>query len=128
MRPKLFAEIANKSFAAYSPGTLSSYHANRAPTALTRPAPDSSKEVLTVINNSRTSLQAAFGMPAYWRDAVSAAAVRTLPTMGGVPSQVAAGTKRRTGDVAHVCTFTRTADVVVLDGAFPGTSAWSPPT
>jgi hypothetical protein len=26
-----------------------------------------------------------------------------------------------------VCTYTHIADVVVLEGAFPGTSAWSPP-
>jgi hypothetical protein len=29
--------------------------------------------------------------------------------------------------VAQVCAYTRTADVAVLDGTFPGTSAWSPP-
>ena len=82
-----------------------------------------------MINTLAISQQAGIGMPASWRDAVSAAAVRTFPAMGRVSVEAAAaGTKRRTGDVASVCTYTRTVDVVVLDGAFPGTSAWSPPT
>jgi hypothetical protein len=101
---------------------------NRALTALTRPTPCTSKEVLTVIKIDQTSQQAGFGMPTSWRDVVSAAAVRTFPAMGGVSAEAAAaGTKRRVADVASVCTYTHIADVVVLDGAFPGTSAWSPP-
>jgi len=80
-----------------------------------------------MIKNSQTSTQTGIAMPISWSDAVSAAAVRTLPSMGGVSADAAAGTKRRFADVASVCTYTHTADVVVLEGAFPGTSAWSPP-
>jgi hypothetical protein len=108
--------------------TFLSLHDNRAHTALTKPAPYASKEVLTVIKNIQTSKQAGIAMPISWTDAVSAAAVRTLPSMGGVSAGAAlAGTKRRFADVASVCTYTHIADVVVLEGAFPGTSAWSPP-
>ena len=103
-------------------------HDNRAQTALTKPAPYASKEVLTVIKNFQTSSQAGFAMPISWTAALSAAAVRTVPAMGGVSvPAAAAGTKRRSADVAQVCVYTRIGDVVVLDGAFPGTSAWSPP-
>ncbi|HSE09187.1 MAG TPA: hypothetical protein VLB29_11030 [Nocardioidaceae bacterium] len=81
-----------------------------------------------MINNIQTSNQVGIAMPISWTDAVAAAAVRTLPAMGGVSIKAAvAGSKRRFVDVASVCTYTRTADVFVLEGAFPGTSAWSPP-
>ena len=103
-------------------------HASRADTALTRPAPDDSKEVFAVIKNFPTSTQAGTAMPISWLPAASAAAVRTFPTLGGVSlDAAAAGTKRRTADVAPVCTYTRIADVFVLEGVFPGTHAWSPP-
>jgi hypothetical protein len=130
MRPEDFWEIPIKSFAAYSPGTLGFFspHDNCALTALTRPAPYTSKEVLTVIKNIQTSNQAGIALPISWTDAVAAASVRTLPSMGGVSVEAAAaGTKRRFADVASVCTYTHITDVVVLEGAFPGTSAWSPP-
>ena len=80
-----------------------------------------------MIKNIQTSNQAGIALPISWTDAVAAASVRTLPSMGGVSVEAAAGTKRRFADVASVCTYTHTADVVVLEGAFPGTSAWSPP-
>jgi hypothetical protein len=84
--------------------------------------------VLAVIKNFQTSSQAGIGMPASWREAVSAVAARTFPTMGGVSVEAAvAGTKRRIADVAPVCTYAHITDVDVLEGAFPGTSAWSPP-
>jgi hypothetical protein len=130
MRPEDFWEIPIKWFAAYRGRALvfSHPHDDRAHTALTKPAPYASKEVLTVIKNFQTSLQAGIAMPVSWPDAVSAAAVRTLPTTGGVSADAAvAGTKRRFADVASVCTYTHITDVVVLEGAFPGTSAWSPP-
>ena len=58
-----------------------------------------------MIKNSQTSTQAGIAMPISWSDAVSAAAVRTLPSMGGVSADAAAaGTKRRFADVASVCT------------------------
>jgi len=79
-----------------------------------------------MIKNFVTSSQAGIAMPVSWLDAVAAAAVRTLPTAGGVSVFAAAGTKRRFADVADVRPYTGT-DVVVLEGAFPGTSAWSPP-
>ncbi|HSJ20083.1 MAG TPA: hypothetical protein VK964_05880 [Nocardioidaceae bacterium] len=81
-----------------------------------------------MIKNFQTSSQARIAMPISWPDAVSAAAVRTLPTTGGVATgAAAAGTRRRFVDVVSVCTYTRMTDVVVLESAFPGTSAWSPP-
>jgi hypothetical protein len=81
-----------------------------------------------VIKNPNLSSQAGIGMPISWPDAVSAAAVRTFPTTGGVSAfAAAAGTKRRVVDMAQVGAYTHATDVVVLDGAFPGTSAWSPP-
>ena len=76
----------------------------------------------------QASIQAGIAMPIAWTDGVSVAAVRTLPAMGGVSAHAAAaGTKGRSADVAPVCVYTRVADVFVLEGAFPGTSAWSPP-
>ena len=79
-----------------------------------------------MIKTLNLSSQAGIGMPISWFDAVSAAAVRTFPTTGGVSAvAAAAGTKPRIADVAHVCTYTRGTDVVF--DAFPGTSAWSPP-
>jgi hypothetical protein len=84
--------------------------------------------VFAVIKNFQTSTQAGIAMPISWPAAASAAAVRTLPTLGGVSlDAAAAGTKRRTADVAPVCTYTHIADVFVLEGVFPGTHAWSPP-
>ena len=72
--------------------------------------------------NATFSQQAGFGMPV----SGGVAAVRTLLPLGGVWA-VAAGTKRRSADVAQVCTYTHVADAVVLEDVFPGTSAWSPP-
>jgi hypothetical protein len=81
-----------------------------------------------VINIFQTSAPAGITMPASWTAAASAAAVRTFPTQGGVSAvAAAAGTKRRLVDVAPVCTYTHITDAVAPKGAFPGTSAWSPP-
>lgn len=82
-----------------------------------------------MLNNLMTSTQAGFALPISWSDAVSAAAVRALLPMGEVSARAAAaGTKRRSADVAPVCGYAHITDgVVVLTGAFPGTSAWSPP-
>ncbi len=67
-----------------------------------------------------------FAMPISW--SASAAAVRTLRPQGGVSVVAAAAdAKRRSADVAPVCGYTHTTDGVVLEGAFAGTSAWSPP-
>ncbi len=74
-----------------------------------------------------TSMQAGFIAPISWTVAASAAAVRTLPTMGGVSAFAAAAGAERLQDVAHVCTYNRTTDVAVLKDAFPGTHTWSPP-
>ncbi|HEX6247689.1 MAG TPA: hypothetical protein VFZ64_07450 [Nocardioidaceae bacterium] len=83
-----------------------------------------------MIKTTQTSSQAGFGMPMSWSyAAVSAASVHAFPTVGGVSVvAVAAGTERGLTNVAPVCADTRIADVVVLEDAFPGTSAWSPPT
>jgi len=74
-----------------------------------------------------TSTQAGFAMPISWTDAVSAAAVRTIPATGGASALAAAAGAERVLAAAPVCTYTRTTDVFVLKGAFPGTSPWSPP-
>ena len=79
-----------------------------------------------MIKTFKTSIEAGFTLPSHWTVATHAAAVRTLPTMGGVSAVAgAAGTKRRVE--GQVCINTGTTTVFVLDGAFPGTSVWSPP-
>jgi hypothetical protein len=79
-----------------------------------------------MIKTIKTSIEAGLTLPSYWTVTAHAAAVRTLPLMGGV--SVVAGTKRRIAGEGQVCPNTGiTTDVFVLDGAFPGTSVWSPP-
>jgi len=80
-----------------------------------------------VIKTYQANTQLGFALPVWAVPAVPAAAVRTLPLMGGVSAGDVAGTKRRAADVAPVCGHTRITNGFVLDGAFPGTSAWSPP-
>lgn len=82
-----------------------------------------------MINTIKTSIEAGLTLPSYWTVTAHAAAVRTLPLMGGVSVVAgAAGTKRRIAGEGQVCPNTgTTTDVFVLDGAFPGTSVWSPP-
>lgn len=77
------------------------------------------------INATNTQLDG-FAMPISW-SAASAAAVRALRPVGGVSVDAAADAKRRSANVAPVCGLTYITDGVVLEGAFPGTSAWSPP-
>ncbi len=79
-----------------------------------------------MIKTYETSTWSGFSMPISWT-AVRPAAVRTFPTQGGVSVNAAEASLRRTADVAQVCALPGTADVFVLEGAFPGTSAWSPP-
>lgn len=79
-----------------------------------------------MIETTTTGTQAGFTMPTYWCAATPAAAVRTLPSVGGVSA--AAGTTRDGAGVARVRTFAHIDDARVLEDAFPGTSAWSPPT
>ena len=69
------------------------------------------------------SQQADFAMPISGNGFV--AAVRALP-MGAVPA-AAAGSKRRLLDTTTVCDYRHVTDVAVLNNAFPGASAWSPP-
>ncbi|MGH3333497.1 MAG: hypothetical protein ACRDPJ_19540 [Nocardioidaceae bacterium] len=73
--------------------------------------------------NTTFSQQAGFAMPV--SGIAPVAATRALPAMGGV-SVIAAGSKRFEATTA-VCGYRHITDVVVLTGAFPGTSAWSPP-
>lgn len=73
--------------------------------------------------NVSLSQQSEFGMPISGHAAV--ASVRALPVMGGV--SVVAVAKGRLEDVNAVCGYTRITDGAVVKGAFPGTSAWSPP-
>ncbi len=72
--------------------------------------------------NTTLSQQAEFGMPE------TVAAVRALPVFGpkGAVSAATAGSKRRI-DTTGVCGYSLIPTVVVLDDAFPGASAWSPP-
>jgi hypothetical protein len=72
--------------------------------------------------NVTVSQQAGIGMPA--TGASRGSDVRAL-WVGGV-SAIIAG-PRRNEVVAPVCAHKATTDVYVLKGAFPGTSAWSPP-
>lgn len=64
------------------------------------PAPDTSKEVLTVMNINPTT-----GRPAGY----------AMPVCGG-------------GRVASVRVLRVVPRAAAIKGAFPGTSAWSPPT
>jgi hypothetical protein len=77
------------------------------------------------INATNTQLDR-FAMPISW-SAASAAAVRALRPVGGVSADAVADVTRRSANVAPVCGLTHVTDGVVLEGAFPGTSAWSPP-
>jgi uncharacterized Zn-binding protein involved in type VI secretion len=76
--------------------------------------------VLHVINTNMTVSQPAdFGMPVFGRPRVSAAPITCAP------AAVAAGSKSVLIDGTPVSAYGRTD--VVLEGNFPGTSAWSPP-
>jgi len=77
--------------------------------------------------NMKLSQQAGFAMPTF--GSVLVAAVRALPVIdaqGGVSAVTAERT--RAFDATTVCGYRHIATgVAVLKGAFPGTSAWSPP-
>jgi hypothetical protein len=81
-----------------------------------------------MINTMTTSQANGFAMPASVRDRV--AFVRVLPTTGCVtgasarPNAVEAGIQ---GTGAFGYRHIATDAVATLKGAFPGTSAWSPP-
>jgi hypothetical protein len=81
-----------------------------------------------MIETFTPSIEADFTLPSNWTAAAHAAAC-TFPTMGGVSVAAgAAGTKRRIAGEGQVRLNTgTTADVFVLDGAYPGISVWSPP-
>ena len=69
------------------------------------------------------SQPAGITMPMISRD--RAVSVRALPVTTGVVS-LAAGMQRAEG--TRVCAYTHLVDdVAFVKGAFPGTSAWSPP-
>jgi hypothetical protein len=88
-----------------------------------------------MINTTMTISQpAGFGMPMstqeLTRDRV--ASVRALPMTTGVVSVPAAGAIVPAGDDqgiqgTAVCGYRHLTDAVAVKGAFPGTSAWSPP-
>ena len=76
------------------------------------------------------SQPAGSGMPMPVRDRV--ASVRVLPMTTGVVSLPAGGAIVTAADVqgfqgTAVCGYRRLTDAVAVKGAFPGTSAWSPP-
>jgi hypothetical protein len=77
--------------------------------------------------NQISSRHADFGMPASGR--VRTASLRTLPVTTGVAMSSAAGEKCALADVTLVTGYRRVVtDVAVIKDAFPGTSAWSPPS
>ena len=77
--------------------------------------------------NQISSRHADFGMPASGR--VRMASLRTLPVTTGVAVSAAAGQKCALVDVTPATGYSRVAtDVAVITDAFPGTSAWSPPS
>jgi len=85
-----------------------------------------------MINTTMTISQpAGFGMPTFMRDRV--ASVRALSMTTGVVSVPAAGAIVPAADEqgiqgTAVCGYRHLTDAVaVVKGAFPGTSAWSPP-
>ena len=83
------------------------------------------KEVIAVINIVNFSQHADLGMPASGR--VRVASLRALPMSTGVVSS-AAGQKCALVDPTVVTGYRLVVtDVAVIKGAFPGTSAWSPP-
>jgi hypothetical protein len=80
------------------------------------------------MSNTMTMSQAAgFTMPAAVRERV--ASVRVLPATGAVAGVFAGSGLRETAiQGTSVCGYRHITDAVaVLKGAFPGTSAWSPP-
>jgi hypothetical protein len=100
-----------------------------------RPAlqgPDEARALLTeevnAVNINQTlNRQADFGMPASGR--VRTISLRTLPVTTGVAVSSAAGEKCALVDVTLATGYSRVAtDVAVITDAFPGTSAWSPPS
>jgi hypothetical protein len=86
--------------------------------------------------NATLSQQAGFATPTRTPMAMSmpvsgsglVAAVRPLPMNVVAGAAVcAAGSKRRADDTTPVWGYRHITDVAVRTGAFPGTSAWSPP-
>jgi hypothetical protein len=79
--------------------------------------------VINTIDNFRQ--QADFGMPASER--VRVASLRALPMTTGATAS-ASGHKCARMASTTVTAYTRViTDLAVVKGAFPGTSAWSPP-
>ena len=77
--------------------------------------------------NQIASRHADFGMPAFGR--VRMASLRTLPVTTGVAVASVSGQKCALVDVTPAAGYSRVAtDVAVITDAFPGTSAWSPPS
>jgi hypothetical protein len=95
-------------------------------TALTRPAPDPPKEVTAVINNLVSdNWHADLGMPVF---RVRQASLRALSVMTTGSVSDVAGQKCALIDPTLVTAYRPiVTDVAVAKGAFPGTSAWSPP-
>jgi hypothetical protein len=75
--------------------------------------------------NVTLSQQAEFAMPVCGGGLV--AAVRALPMSVGAPVSAATADSKPRFDTTTVSGYRHITDVVVLTGAFPGTSAWSPP-
>ena len=77
--------------------------------------------------NQTITRHAEFGLPAFGR--VRTISLRTLPVMTGVAVSSAAGEKCALVDVTLATGYSRVATgSAVITDAFPGTSAWSPPS
>jgi hypothetical protein len=84
------------------------------------------KEVTAVINTIvNFNRQADLGMPVSGR--VRMASLRALPMTTGVVSSNAGQKCALTDATRGIDGYLVATDVFVVKGAFPGTSAWSPP-
>jgi hypothetical protein len=106
---------------------LSLVRTTRAHTALPQPALDQTEEVIAVMNTIVNSGQHnGWGMPVSGRVRVDSLRA-SVPTMA--PMSLVAGQKCALMDPTQVIDGYRlVAGVTVATGAFPGTSAWSPPS
>ena len=128
MRPKVFREIPINSFAAYRPPVVRFFH----PQDTAHYGSDKAgarkhrRRCIAVIKTNMTlSQQAEFAMPMSGSGLV---AVRALPMTDAKGAVSAAAADRKGGfDGTTVCGYSHITTVAVRKGAFPGTSAWSPP-
>ena len=78
--------------------------------------------IKTIVNFGQ---HADLGMPVSGR--VRTASLRALPMMTGAPTSAAGQKCALIDSTRGTAGYLVAADVVIVKGAFPGTSAWSPP-